>query len=186
MARSEYNRRIYGDRPQLVFTGPLGGRRVSARPRLDGQLLGRGHPWGTALSCEENFDGYGLAHRGRSTTATGGISSAAGPEDAEYDTSIQEIRMGLRARPLRPGVRWAQAHGPWALPSRERRLPPRAGEEVRALHGRRQGQRGRLQVRLRPPLPPHHRSKRKMLEAASSTSRAGSLRGGAGSPGRGT
>ena len=44
---SAYNRRIYGDRPDLEFTGPLAGAaRIGERARLDRQLLGRHHPVG--------------------------------------------------------------------------------------------------------------------------------------------
>ena len=59
--RRDYNRRIYGDRPELEFTGPLagaGGIGASAHGSL-GNCSGGVTPWGTAVSCEENFDGYG-------------------------------------------------------------------------------------------------------------------------------
>jgi uncharacterized protein len=67
---SRYNRRIYGglvDAPQadgsrFAVTGPLKGD-----PRVGTEIAGSlGNcsggitPWGTAISCEENFDGYGL------------------------------------------------------------------------------------------------------------------------------
>ena len=67
---SRYNRRIYGGRvnaPQAALsrfrvTGPLrGDPRVGTS--IDGSLgncSGGITPWGTAISCEENFDGYGL------------------------------------------------------------------------------------------------------------------------------
>jgi uncharacterized protein len=67
---SRYNRRIYGGRvsaPQsgrsrFRVTGPLAGDPRVGR-RIDGSLgncSGGITPWGTAISCEENFDGYGL------------------------------------------------------------------------------------------------------------------------------
>jgi hypothetical protein len=63
---SEFNRRIYGDSPIIPMTGPL------AKPTSEGGVgttsngslancSGGITPWGTALSCEENYDGYGIA-----------------------------------------------------------------------------------------------------------------------------
>ena len=95
---------------------------------------------------------------------------------------LQEVRLGVRARPLRPRLGGPQAHRARSLPAREHGLPARPGQQVRALHGRRQEQRGRLQVRLRPQLlqvqleqPQDPRGR------AGSTSRAGSPRADAGS-----
>jgi secreted PhoX family phosphatase len=62
---SEFNRRIYGDSPIIPMTGPL------AKPTSEGGVgttsngslancSGGITPWGTALSCEENYDGYGI------------------------------------------------------------------------------------------------------------------------------
>ncbi len=84
---SEYNRRIYGDRPELRFTGPLRGAPGIGRTAHGsvGNCSGGITPWGTALSCEENFDGYG-------TNAASGLDIGYGwhqfggqPADAEYD-----------------------------------------------------------------------------------------------------
>ena len=74
VTRSKYNRRIYAGRmptlpgfrySEFRVTGPL-----SNDPRLGegsghiwgslGNCSGGTTPWGTAISCEENFDGYGL------------------------------------------------------------------------------------------------------------------------------
>jgi secreted PhoX family phosphatase len=68
---SKYNSRIYGgrvsgapavERSLFAVTGPLAGD-----PRVGDEIWGSvGNcsggitPWGTAISCEENFDGYGL------------------------------------------------------------------------------------------------------------------------------
>jgi uncharacterized protein len=68
---SKYNRRIYGgdvDAPEAELsrfrvTGPLAGDPLVGR-HIHGSLgncSGGITPWGTAISCEENFDGYGLA-----------------------------------------------------------------------------------------------------------------------------
>jgi secreted PhoX family phosphatase len=83
---SKYNRRIYGDRPDLVFTGPLRGAPGignSAHGSI-GNCSGGITPWGTALSCEENYDGYGT---NVSTTEFhyGWHQFGGQPEDAEYE-----------------------------------------------------------------------------------------------------
>jgi secreted PhoX family phosphatase len=69
---SPYNRRIFGGDVKgerltpLTFTGPLslGGSRPDPKigERAQGSIAncsGGTTPWGTALSCEENYDGYG-------------------------------------------------------------------------------------------------------------------------------
>jgi uncharacterized protein len=84
---SDYNRRIYGDRPQLEFTGPLAGAPGvggSANGSL-GNCSGGITPWGTALSCEENFDGYGTDVTVDLAFAYGWDQFGGLPEDAEYD-----------------------------------------------------------------------------------------------------
>ena len=67
---SHYNTRVYGgqvdapevERSRFEVTGPLAGH-----PRVGNEIWGSvGNcsggitPWGTAISCEENFDGYGM------------------------------------------------------------------------------------------------------------------------------
>ena len=68
---SRYNRRIYAGlvpgQPKTEYstfqvTGPLAGD-AKIGTTIDGSLgncSGGTTPWGTAISCEENFDGYGL------------------------------------------------------------------------------------------------------------------------------
>jgi hypothetical protein len=83
---SEYNRRIYGDRPALEFTGPLAGsERVgeSANGSV-ANCSGGVTPWGTALSCEENYDDYGLDLEADGSDAYGWHQGGGAPEDAEY------------------------------------------------------------------------------------------------------
>lgn len=79
---SPYNRRITGTDPECEFTGPLAGT-----PRLGrtarGSLAncsGGITPWGTALSCEENYQDY-IASYGWGNA--NGL--AADPTNAEYD-----------------------------------------------------------------------------------------------------
>lgn len=89
---SEYNRRIYGDRPVFEFTGPRAG---DAGPPIIGATAngsvgncsGGITPWGTALSCEENFDGYGLPLAVGSDFASGWpqYGDNTNAPDAEYD-----------------------------------------------------------------------------------------------------
>ncbi|HYP47023.1 MAG TPA: alkaline phosphatase PhoX [Thermoleophilaceae bacterium] len=83
---SDYNRRIYGDRPTLEFTGPLAGaERVgdSANGSV-ANCSGGVTPWGTALSCEENYDDYGLDLEADGSDAYGWHQGGGEPEDAEY------------------------------------------------------------------------------------------------------
>ena len=87
---SEYNRRIYGDRPDLEFTGPLTGAAgigESAHGSL-GNCSGGITPWGTALSCEENFDGYGTNVANNLDIGYGWHQWGGQPEDAEYEFTV--------------------------------------------------------------------------------------------------
>ncbi|MET0512301.1 MAG: alkaline phosphatase PhoX, partial [Thermoleophilaceae bacterium] len=87
---SEYNRRIYGDRPDLEFTGPLMGAAgigESAHGSL-GNCSGGITPWGTALSCEENFDGYGTNVANNLDIGYGWHQWGGQPEDAEYEFTV--------------------------------------------------------------------------------------------------
>ena len=87
---SEYNRRIYGDRPDLEFTGPLAGAAgigESAHGSL-GNCSGGITPWGTALSCEENFDGYGTNVANNLDIGYGWHQWGGQPEDAEYEFNL--------------------------------------------------------------------------------------------------
>ncbi|WP_051471239.1 PhoX family protein [Patulibacter minatonensis] len=74
---SPYNRRISGDSPACDVTGPLRGAAAAALPdgtlvrvgqsadrpnQIDGSIAncsGGTTPWGTTLSCEENYQDYG-------------------------------------------------------------------------------------------------------------------------------
>jgi uncharacterized protein len=83
---SPYNRRIYGDRPDLEFTGPLA-RAPGVGASSHGSVAncsGGITPWGTALSCEENFDGYGTDLAKDLDFGYGWHQFGGQPEDAEY------------------------------------------------------------------------------------------------------
>jgi secreted PhoX family phosphatase len=84
---SKYNRRIYGDRPDLMFTGPLVGADgigMSAHGSV-GNCSGGITPWGTALSCEENFDGYGMPLQRDTEFFYAWHQFGGRPEDEEYE-----------------------------------------------------------------------------------------------------
>lgn len=87
---SRYNRRITGSGPTLEFTGPLAGH--PAYPGIGTEAAGSLAncsggitPWGTALSCEENYQdyvptyGWTEAKLGTADYVNGNGSSAASP-----------------------------------------------------------------------------------------------------------
>jgi secreted PhoX family phosphatase len=61
---SPYSRRFYGDGPPVPYDGPVAGTSfVPAEGTVLGTLAncsGATTPWGTVLSCEENYQSYGL------------------------------------------------------------------------------------------------------------------------------
>ena len=61
---SRYNRRFYGDGPPIPYDGPVAGTSLAPSERsVLGTLAncsGARTPWGTVLSCEENYQSYGL------------------------------------------------------------------------------------------------------------------------------
>ena len=139
-------------------------RPAARRPRPSGESAngslancsGGTTPWGTALSCEENYQDYGAI------SASGGYGWGG-----EYDPAAPgEVRLGRRARPLRPRGAGRQAHRARALPAREHGVPPGGRQALRGLHGRRPQQRRRVQVRLRARLRERHAAgNRQILQA---------------------
>jgi uncharacterized protein len=64
VANSRYNRRFYGDGPPIPYDGPVAGTSLApSGGTVLGTLAncsGARTPWGTVLTCEENFQSYGL------------------------------------------------------------------------------------------------------------------------------
>ena len=64
---SRYARRYYGDGPPIPYDGPVAGTSLAPSTGVSlGTLAncsGARTPWGTVLSCEENYQSYGLERR---------------------------------------------------------------------------------------------------------------------------
>ena len=101
-------------------------------------------PWGTALSCEENFSGYGTAVKVDDAGQYGWHTFGGKPEDAEYDPKpFKKYGWVCEHDPYDPDYvgRKHTALGRFRHENTAFRHEP--GKQLRALHGRRQGQRGR-------------------------------------------
>ncbi len=97
---SPYNRRITGAGPICEFTGPLAGSaRVGTTAR--GSLAncsGGITPWGTALSCEENFQDYATSYGWALSTAVNHDAT-----NAEYDhTTLSKYGWVVETDPYDP------------------------------------------------------------------------------------
>ena len=171
VARSRIARRITPT-PPMELTGPAAGHplaadgRRSGRPRVLGTVNNCANgatPWGTYLTCEENFNGYFGTDDARFTPdATDGalrrrrggtnpwwlrrppVRPRRQPERAE------PLRLGRRDRPERPELDTEEAHRARAPQARERRLRRGRRRPSRRLHRRRRALPVPLQVRLRP------------------------------------
>ena len=167
-----------GDRRYLIGTGPaatdvmphssdgLGNRIIGTGFGCSGALT----PWGTVLSCEENFQGgagaffVGVQENvlpdgtqtgyvvGSPATVTDPVSGQHVPQLHHRDllrAGRGEVRLGGGDRPGRPQLAGAQAHrhGPGA--PRERGHAGRGRPQAGRLHGRRPPRRPHLEVRQR-------------------------------------
>ncbi|MDO8212257.1 PhoX family phosphatase [Conexibacter sp. CPCC 206217] len=97
---SPYNRRITGTDPACEFTGPLAGAArigTSARGSL-ANCSGGITPWGTALSCEENFQDYAVTYGWANANGL-----AADATNAEYDhTQLSKYGWVVETDPYDP------------------------------------------------------------------------------------
>lgn len=101
---SSFNRRLHGDAAEFEMTGPVAGHelvRTQADPtgtRIVGTLNNCGNgetPWGTYLTCEENFNGYFGAPEGTALTkeqqayglSENGFGYNWWPTEARFDLS---------------------------------------------------------------------------------------------------
>ena len=172
----------HGDRPGARVHRPA--RRTTRRIRDIGQTARLGNcsggitPWGTALSCEENYDGYAARPVRLGPRRRTGTTDDINGDGATRRRTPRQVRLGLRARPLRPDSVGRKHTALGRFRHENTAFRHVAGQAVRPLHGRRQGQRGRLQVRLRPPFQPGRRGGQPAdpRGAARSTSRASSRR----------
>ena len=137
-------------------------------------------PWGTFLTCEENFQDRfvntgtrdALQVRDRIPAKSRAMWEA---RDERFDAAqaserTQPLRLGRRDRSVRARVDAGEAHGARALQPRKRDAVAGAGRAARGLHRRRQGLRVRLQVRE--PRPRRHRRPRAEPPHCSTTARS--------------
>jgi uncharacterized protein len=179
--RSPFNRRITGNTP-CRLSGPVAGSelvRTAVDPtgtRVLGTLNNCAHgytPWGTYLTCEENWNGYFSNETGdvegvenldrkfeiikgqsRYGIVKGGFGYRWHEADERFRADLnpnEPNRFGwvVEIDPWNPQQHADQAHRAGPLQARERAGGGRRRQQGRLLHGRRRAQRVPVQVRLR-------------------------------------
>ena len=149
------NRRIHVNTP-VVFSGPAAAspllQTAAGNPTL-GTLnnCANGYtPWGTYLTCEENFNGYfGRTVAGTNTPETGPlrllgqrlrlrlapVRPPLRPVERRVRQRGEPLRVGRRDRPERPEQRPREAHGARPREARGRHVRRGQGRSRRRLHG---------------------------------------------------
>jgi secreted PhoX family phosphatase len=168
---SRYARRITADTP-IAIAGPAAGAAAlrTADDPLGRFVLGTINncamgvtPWGTYLTCEENFNGYFKASAiPPAEQKRYGISAkTAGYRWHEHDVRFdaeqhpnEANRFGwvVEIDPMRPDSMPGQAHGARPHQARRRLRHPGARPSRRRVHGRRRTLRVHLQIHFGPPL----------------------------------
>ena len=152
-----------------------------------GNCSGGVTPWGTAISCEENFDGYGTNVALNLDFGYGWHRFGGQPKDAEYEfQDLPEVRLGLRARSIRPRRRRAQAHGARPLPATNAAFRHEPGKRFVLYMGDDRANDGVYKFVSDRRLRAGQARRRAILESGRCTSRAGSPKAGAGSRPRAT
>lgn len=105
-----YNRRITADTP-MAITGPAAGHdllKTAADPSgtsVNGTCNNCGNgttPWGTYLTCEENFNGYFSASDEKQDITEAWTRYGIGPEDWGYDWASADERFDISKHPNEP------------------------------------------------------------------------------------
>ena len=152
VTRHHLNRRLTAT-SEFKVTGPAAGSallRTSADPsgtKVLGTLnncAGGTTPWGTTLHGEENFNQY-FANGSSATDKRYGIGTGATERkwerfDKRFDLAqepneVAPLRLGRRARPVRPGLHAPQAHRARPLQARGRAAAADRRRPSRRLHG---------------------------------------------------
>ena len=147
--------------------------------RLAGELLGRHHAVGHGALLRGELPGLHPATTAGTPASTGTHRLSERRRRRRDGRPPSTAGSASTTRTTR--FVGAQAHRARRFRHENTAFRAAAGQAVRALHGRRQDRRRRLQVRLRPPLPagPARGEPARSSPAARSTSRAGSPRAGA-------
>ena len=171
VARSRLARRIHAN-TQMELTGPAAGHPllVTAADPSGRRVLGTFNncangatPWGTYLTCEENFNNYfgttrspftpttlmaryGIGAAGRQPV----VSSRPPVRSRRQPERVEPLRLGRRDRPGRPRLGPQEAHRARPPEARERRLRRVRRRSCGRLHGRRRALPVPVQVRVDP------------------------------------